>query len=132
MCLYVSIRTTNIELKNKLPRTFYKVFIKEGSCLKTPYRKYLIEGPGIVKVPDPLSRSGAKGISMLGSGAFHARTREDALKPDAFYVRFFKLGESVVVPIHVEYEDILVYGLANSVAVTAYKIKEGTWKGIFQ
>jgi len=131
MCLYVDHRTTEIKLKNRSPRIFYKVFLKKIDYLETPYQKHIIKGPGIITIPEPLNRLDMDGAVMVSRGALHARTTPDATQPDEFYARFFKLGETVTIPIHIKYDDILVYGLQNSVAITAYEIKEETWNGTF-
>jgi len=131
MCLYIDYRTTKLELRNRESKIFYKVFLKKTDYLETPYQKYIIKGPGIITVPDPLNRLDIDRAIMVSRGALHARTTHDATKQDEFYAHFFKMGETIVIPIHVEYEAILVYGLQNSVAITAYEIKEETWKGIF-
>jgi len=131
MSLYVSRRTTEIELRNKSSRIFYKTYLKKENYIMTPYHKFIINKPGVINVSNPIKRRFLKSGELISGGAFHARINKISTKQDIFYADFFELGEAVVVPIHVKYKDIIIYGLQDSVAITAYEIKEETWNGIF-
>lgn len=131
MSLYVSRRVTEIELKDTSSRVFYKVFLKQSKCLKTPYHKYIVNNYGVITVSNPIKRGDLKSGDLISGGAFHARIDIKSTKQDKFYADFFELGETVTVPIYVRYEDIIVYGLQDSVAIIAYEIKRDVWNGIF-
>jgi hypothetical protein len=80
MCLYVDKIKTAIGLKDTSTKEFYKVFYKDSKCLKSPYFKYTVTGPGVYTSPDTLLPF----TDMVGRGVFHARIGLSSTKQDLF------------------------------------------------
>jgi hypothetical protein len=131
MCLYVNKQLTMIGLSSsKDIKTFWKLFVKHESYLETPYLKYKVNSPGLITVDNPIIWD--SNIEIIGGGAFHLRTHEEALKRDEFHAEFFEMGKVVKIPVQVTFEDIIAFGGDENVAVRAYMISVQEWNKIFK
>ena len=122
---------TQLELKNKETKTFYKLFIKENNTLISPYQFFEVKKPGYVTLEEPFK---GESSDMIGKGAFHARVTEKALDADEFFSKFFennKNGTHIRLQITVRHRDLIAYGSQDDVAVKGYTITEDVWDSVF-
>ena len=126
MCLYIDYILTKQELDKDIPEwNFYKLFIKLKGYLVTPYWNFRVDKPGVWTVKGSIeSYNVSRGI--LESGVFHARTTEQATKPDKFFAEYFAKEKPVCVclPISVKKEHIVAFGGQEDVGVTEFEIAE--------
>lgn len=123
MCLYIDRGATKRELEEgSLIRTYYKVFVRKDGKLYSPYHKYVITGPGEVRLPDKEFTG-----DSIEAGAFHLRVTEDDLKTDLFFIDYMELGKPEILGVHVDKKDIIAYGIQGGVAVKAYRIDHAAW-----
>jgi len=132
MCLYIDSCKTEREKFNKSLRKFYKVFVREEKTLLTPYFKWPIRAPGLLKAPPPDSVWLKYNEGMVGPGAFHARLLKESLKQDLFWVEQFELGACIILEIPVQADSIVAYGNQDNVAFTEYEITEVMWDDAFK
>ncbi len=131
MCLYIDHQITNSKKMDTEPQIFFKVFLKKEDqskkkYLETPFLHYKVDREGLheVALTDKYSDTD------IGSGAFHARTKETSIGQELSWIKQFELGKYAVVKIHVKAKDIIAYGNQDDVAVKAYEITSEDWKKI--